>query len=82
MNPDQTGFIPDGQSSFNTSCVLNLVYSSKWPHDAVIYLDAQQAFDQVERRYMFAALKKNWFWCEMFNSIKDASCLSPIFCSD
>lgn len=36
---------------------MNIMYSTKLPCAAVISLDAQQAFDQVEWKYMFAALE-------------------------
>lgn len=37
------------------------MYSTELACAAIISLDAQQAFDQVEGRYMFASLKKNVF---------------------
>ncbi len=52
-----TGFIP-GRLFFNKRCLLNIIYSTNLPHFAVFSLDAQQASDQVEWRYMFAALEK------------------------
>ena len=61
IHPDQTGFIPDRFSFSNTRRLLNVMYSTKPLHSAVISLDAQQAFDQVEWRYMFAALEKFGF---------------------
>lgn len=61
IHSDQTGFIPDRFSFSNTRRLLNIMYSTKLPHAAVISLDAQQAFDQVEWRYMFAALEKFGF---------------------
>ena len=37
------------------------MYPTKLRYSAVISLDAQQAFDQIEWRYVFATLKKFGF---------------------
>lgn len=61
IHPDQTGFIPERFAFSNTRRLLNIMHTTKLPHSAVISLDAQQAFDQIEWRYMFATLKKFGF---------------------
>lgn len=58
VHPDQSGFIPGRFSFSNTRRLLNTMYSDRLPYAAVISLDAQQAFDQVEWRYMFATHEK------------------------
>ena len=68
IHPDQSGFIPDRYS--NTRCLLSVIYSTKLPHAAVISLDAQQVFDQVEWKYMFAALEKFGFGLKFMNTLK------------
>ena len=58
IHPDQSGIIPDRYSFSNTRCLLNMMYLTKLPHTAAVSLDTQQAFDQGQWKYMFAALKK------------------------
>lgn len=61
IHPEQTGFIPERFPFSNTRRLLNTLYSTKLINSAIISLDAQQAFDQIEWRYMFATLKKFGF---------------------
>lgn len=70
VHPDQTGFIPDRYPFSNTRRLLNVIYSTKLPHSAIISLDAQQAFDQIEWRYMFATLKKFGFGDKFMTLLK------------
>uniref|UniRef100_A0A669EFQ1 Reverse transcriptase domain-containing protein n=1 Tax=Oreochromis niloticus TaxID=8128 RepID=A0A669EFQ1_ORENI len=58
---DQIGFIPDRFAFSNTSRLLNVLYGTNPPNSAVISLDAQQAFDQIEWKYLFATLEKFGF---------------------
>lgn len=58
IHHDQTGFIPGRFSFFNVRRLMNVMYS-KYDNDsniAVLALDAQKAFDQVEWRYILAVL--------------------------
>lgn len=61
IHPNQAGFIPDRFSFSNTRRLLNIIYSTNLSQSAVISLDAKQAFDQIEWKYMFATLKKFGF---------------------
>ena len=57
---DQTGFIPKRYSSHNLRRLFNVLYSKrKRDMDlAVISLDAEKAFDQVEWSYLFNIMEK------------------------
>ncbi len=50
IHPDQTGFIPVRLSLFNAPRLLNTIYANhtKANEAAILSLDAQKAFDQVE----------------------------------
>lgn len=58
VHPDQTGFIPQRHSRFNLRRLFNAIYSQCYPGRelAVLSLDAEKAFDQVECPYLFAVL--------------------------
>lgn len=60
IHEDQTGFIPGRFSFFNVRRLLNIMYTkfSKNSKIAVLALDAQKAFDQVEWSYLLSAIKE------------------------
>ncbi len=70
IHPDQTGFIPDRFSFSNTCRLLNNIYSTNPPHSAVISLDAKQAFDQIEWKYVFVTIKKFGFGDKFMTLLK------------
>ncbi len=61
IHPDQTGFMPSRHMYFNLRRLCNVLYSNHKEEAAVISLDAQRAFDQVEWGYMMSVLKKFGF---------------------
>lgn len=61
IHSDQTSFMPGRHTYRNLRCLFDILYTKHTEEAAVISLDAQRAFDQVEWPYMMFALKK--FWC-------------------
>lgn len=57
IHPDQTGFVPGRQIYFNLRRLFNIIYSKQKEESVVIALDAEKAFDYLEREYMFTTLK-------------------------
>lgn len=63
ISTDQTGFIKNRHSFFNSQRLLDVLYTPS--HDkipeCIVSIDAQKAFDHVEWRYLFLALNKFGF---------------------
>uniref|UniRef100_A0A8C7X2D7 Reverse transcriptase domain-containing protein n=1 Tax=Oryzias sinensis TaxID=183150 RepID=A0A8C7X2D7_9TELE len=70
IHSDQTGFIPERYAFSNTRRLLNVLYTTKLPRAAVLSLEAQQAFDQIEWNYMICALQKFSFGDRFMTMIK------------
>lgn len=60
IHTDQTGFIPNRFSFFNARRVMDVMYNSfdKLSKQAILCLDAEKAFDQVEWPYLMRVLDK------------------------
>ena len=60
ISPDQTGFIRHRYSFYNLRRLYNIVYNQPSPKtpEALISLDAEKAFDQVEWEYLFYTMQK------------------------
>lgn len=72
VHPDQTGFIPGRFSYSNVRLLLNTLYSvhDKDTQAAILSLDAQKAFDQIEWPYMLEALKQFGFGVNFMEWVK------------
>ncbi len=60
IHPDQVGFVLNRFSFFNVRRFLNIIYSKQKSHSklAIIALDAEKAFDQVEWKYILTTIKE------------------------
>ncbi len=63
IHSDQTGFIPSRFSFCNVHILRNVIYKDcgKEPPAAIISLDAQKSFDQIEWPFMLKVLEF-WIW--------------------
>uniref|UniRef100_A0A3B1JFC8 Reverse transcriptase domain-containing protein n=1 Tax=Astyanax mexicanus TaxID=7994 RepID=A0A3B1JFC8_ASTMX len=84
IHQDQTGFISGRFSFFNVRRLLNIVYKKHEKHDrvAILALDANKAFDQVEWKYILAVIEEFGLgqtftsWVEMLYLCPKASILT------
>uniref|UniRef100_A0A8K9WRI9 Reverse transcriptase domain-containing protein n=1 Tax=Oncorhynchus mykiss TaxID=8022 RepID=A0A8K9WRI9_ONCMY len=84
IHPDQTGFIPGRFSFSNVRRLLSILYANqgRGSRAAVISLDAQKAFYQIEWSYMFEALTRFGFgdsfitWVKMLYACPTSSILT------
>lgn len=58
IHQDQTGFILNRHIYFNLRWLFNIIYNKKNLKACVISLDSEQAFDQLEWKYMINVLMK------------------------
>lgn len=73
IHPDQTGFIPGRFSFCNVRLLLDILYANHQLANnsaAIISLDTQKAFNQIEWPYMFEVLKQFGFGNKFINWIK------------
>ena len=61
IHPDQSDFMPGRQMFSNLRRLLNIMYMKHTSEAAVVSLDAQRAFDQVEHQYMLSTLEEFGF---------------------
>lgn len=69
---DQTGFMKGRHSFFNIRRLFNILYGPTLPDipDILLSLDAENAFDRVERDYLFYTLKQFGFGEKFISWIK------------
>lgn len=77
IHPDQTGFMPGRHIYFNLRRLFNIIYANHTSEAAIISLDAQRAFDQVEWQYMSCALEEFGFG-PLFRKWIDVIYLRPV----
>lgn len=60
ISKEQTGFIKGRQLYYNICTLLNIIYSKelKTTPEVVVSVDAEKAFDRVQRDYLFTVLTK------------------------
>lgn len=80
ISQDQTGFMLGRHSYHNTRRLLNIIYSaSSATPEIVVALDAEKAFDRVEREYLYDIMGKFGFsrdfisWVRLLYSSPTAS---------
>lgn len=69
---DQTGFITNRSSTSNLRRLFDILYTDRKRHDdlAILTLDAEKAFDQIEWGYLFEVLKRYNLGDRFINWIK------------
>jgi len=60
VKADQTGFVRDRTSSNNTRRLINIIHHLNFHQTpgAIVTMDAEKAFDRIERKYMFDQLNR------------------------
>lgn len=90
VNADQTGFIKGRTSSNNTRRLINIVHylNSQQIPGAIVSMDAEKAFDRIEREYMLEVLRRFGFqsdfigWIQLLYKTPMASVMTNGLISD
>ena len=84
VNADQTGFIKGRTSSNNTRRLINIIHYLNFHQtpSAIVTMDAEKAFDRIERKYMLEVLERFGFqsdfvrWIQLLYKVPTASVLT------
>lgn len=72
VHMDQTGFIPNRNSTFNLRRLYDIMYTKREGNNdlVILALDAEKAIDQIEWPYLFEVLKRFNFGHDLITWIK------------
>lgn len=72
VHSDQTGLIPGRNSFFNLRRLFNIIYSNNKPKEelAILSLNTEKVFDQVDWPYLFEILKRFNFGEKCISMVK------------
>lgn len=70
IHPDQVGFMLERQLQANTRMICNMIYANQNKEPAVMFCDAEKAFDRLQWEFLDSILHKNSFGSTLKNWIE------------